>query len=79
MTEDERKELVQKALEAKKKLEEELAATKKQVVQKEKELDKLQAQVIFIVIYLTSFLGFSFIYRKKYCMNYNITPNLQYK
>lgn len=45
MTEAERKELIQKAFEAKQKLQEELAATKKEVEEKERELKRLQDEV----------------------------------
>ncbi|XP_064613659.1 uncharacterized protein LOC135477473 [Liolophura sinensis] len=45
MTEDERKELIKKAFEAKKQLQEELRQTKEQMAEKEKELKKLQDQV----------------------------------
>ncbi|ESP03210.1 hypothetical protein LOTGIDRAFT_171695 [Lottia gigantea] len=45
MSEEERKELIKKAFEAKQKLQEELEVTKKQVAEKAKEVDKLQAQV----------------------------------
>ncbi|KAK7481278.1 hypothetical protein BaRGS_00027538 [Batillaria attramentaria] len=45
MTEAERKELIQKAMEAKQKLKEELEATKKQVEEKDKELNRLQEEV----------------------------------
>lgn len=45
MTEDERKELIKKAFEAKKQLEEELKETKKEMKKKDEELNKLQKQV----------------------------------
>lgn len=45
MTEAERKELIQKAFEAKQKLQEELAATKKQIEEKDHELNRLQDEV----------------------------------
>ncbi|XP_070211703.1 uncharacterized protein [Littorina saxatilis] len=45
MTEQERKELIQKAFEVKQKLQEELAATKKKMEQKDKELNRLQEEV----------------------------------
>ncbi|KAK6165907.1 hypothetical protein SNE40_022721 [Patella caerulea] len=45
MSEAERKELIKKAFEAKKQLQEELEATKKKVVEKEKEVENLQSQV----------------------------------
>lgn len=45
MTEAERKELIQKAFEAKQKLQEELAATKKQIEEKDRELNRLQDEV----------------------------------
>ncbi|XP_050418622.2 uncharacterized protein LOC126831981 [Patella vulgata] len=45
MSESERKELIKKAFEAKKQLQEELEATKKKVVEKEKEVENLQSQV----------------------------------
>lgn len=45
MTEAERKELIRKAFEAKQKLQDELAATKKQVEEKDRELNRLQEEV----------------------------------
>ena len=47
MTEIERRDLIKQAFEAKKELEKELEDTKKQMAQKDKELNKLQEQVIF--------------------------------
>lgn len=48
MTEEERKELIKKAFEAKKQLQEELRQTKEQMAEKDKELKKLQDQVRFL-------------------------------
>ena len=48
MTEDERIELIKKAFEAKKQLEAELKETKEQVELKDKELNKLQEQVLYV-------------------------------
>lgn len=45
MTEEERKELIKKAMEAKKKLQEELEKTKEEVKKKEQEVEKLNKQV----------------------------------
>ncbi|XP_052247790.1 uncharacterized protein LOC127855914 [Dreissena polymorpha] len=45
MTEEERKELIKKAFEAKQKLQEELEATKKEVKKKEEEVSRLQKEV----------------------------------
>ena len=45
MTEQERKELIVKAFAAKQQLQEELAATRKEMQQKDKELNRLQAEV----------------------------------
>lgn len=45
MSEDERKELIKKAFEAKKQLEDELKKTKNEVKKKDEELNKLQKQV----------------------------------
>lgn len=46
MSEEERKELIKKAFEAKKQLQEELEKTKEEVKKKAEEVDKLQKEVI---------------------------------
>ncbi|XP_077979334.1 uncharacterized protein LOC144434691 [Glandiceps talaboti] len=45
LTEEERKELIQKAMEAKKQMEEELKETKKKMIEEDKELQKIQAML----------------------------------
>ena len=52
MTEEQRKELIKQAFEAKEKLQEELKETQDKVKEKEKELEKMQHQVcVFISLY----------------------------
>ena len=60
MTEDERKDLIKKAFEAKKKLEEELNETKTKMKEKDQKLQKLQDQVRFV--YITIGSEFNFLY-----------------
>ena len=55
MTEAERKELIRKAFEAKQKLQEEPEATKKEMKQKDKELNRLQEEVMSHLITFTNF------------------------
>jgi aprataxin and PNK-like factor len=49
MTEAERKELIKKAFEAKLQLQQELEATKKQMEEKDKEMQRMQEKVAFCV------------------------------
>lgn len=52
MSEEERKELIKKAMAAKKQLEEELEATKNEVKKKDKELNRLQKEVFSEKFYM---------------------------
>ena len=52
MTEEERKELIKKAFEAKKQLQDELDKTKEEVKKKAQQVDKLQAEVEIVCFLL---------------------------